>query len=110
MEQAMVQKNGRRLNQEVEQKQERPNCQENGSTIYPAARGPGQTTYETCRAGLAGKFFAETMKLGGNCVANETAPYRAKFIIHPYRNVEAVGPQENGSDDKHGVTKNCQQA
>jgi hypothetical protein len=90
MERRAVQKKRRKLNQEIEKKQERTDRQENRPAINSAARGPGQTAHEACRAGLAGKFFAETVKLGANRVANEAAPHRAKFIIHPYRNIELV--------------------
>ncbi len=109
MEQVRVQKRGQSLDKEIEKQQQWSDCQQDGSTIDAAARGPGQATYETGRASLTGDFFPKAVEFGGNGVANDAAANRTKLVVHPDRDIEAISPEQNSSAYRYGVAKNCKQ-
>jgi hypothetical protein len=108
MEQAAVQKNRPPLYQEVEKEKERADGQQDRATIDAAARRAGETAYKTGRASFTGEFFAKTVKLGGDRVADDAAPHRSQLITHPDRDIQAIEPEKNSSADKHGIAQYCQ--
>ena len=109
MEQAAVQKKRPALYQEVQNEKERAYRQQDRATIDAAARWAGETAYKSGRASFAGEFFAETVKLAGDRMANDAAPHRSQLIIYPNRDIEAIEPKKNSSADKHDIAQNCEQ-
>src|SRR5260221_13234278 len=90
MEQVRVQKRGQSLDKEIEKQQQWSDCQQDGSTIDAAARGPGQATYEIGRASLTGDFFPKAVEFGGIGEWNDTAANLTRLVVHPDRVIEAT--------------------
>jgi len=92
-ERQSIQKRGRKLQQEIEKKEQRTQSEQNRATIDFPARSAGQTSAKSRRQFLAFRLFAKAVTSTGDCVADQTAPNGAKFIVHPNRNIRAVGPE-----------------
>src|SRR5258708_9612870 len=99
-ERQSIQKRGRKLQQEIEKKEQRTQSEQNRATIDFPARSAGQTSAKSRRQFLAFRLFAKAVTSTGDCVADQTAPDGAKFIVHPNANIRAVGPEQDGPTRK----------
>src|SRR5258708_16136050 len=91
-ERQSIQKRGRKLQQEVEKKEQRTQSEKNRATIDFPARSAGQTTAKSRRQFLAFRLFAKAVASPKDCVTEQTAAVGAQFVLHPNRNIPAVGP------------------
>src|SRR5258708_17647666 len=95
-ERQSIQKRGRKLQQEVEKKEQRTQSEKNRAAIDFPARSAGQTSAKSRSQFLAFRLFAKAVTTIGDCVTDQTAPDGTKFVVHPNGNVWAVGPDQDG--------------